>query len=212
MIESMLFIGLTGGIASGKSTIARRMKELGALTLDADELARLVVQPGWPALDKIAEAFGQDVLHSDGSLDRQALGSVVFHDPEKLQTLNDIVHPAIGIHVADVIQQMRDEQPDGILVYDIPLLVEHPNPYEWDLVIVAEAPEEQRIERMVSLRAMTVEEASARINNQATDAARREVADVVIDTSGSLDYTIEQTDELWARLKRGDDLRRSASD
>lgn len=198
----MYFIGLTGGIASGKSTIAQRLAELGAVTLDADELARLVVEPGTPGLKRIREVFGDEVLTNEGSLDRAALGAVVFQNPEKLAALNGIVHPAIGKYVEGVMRELQANDPDAVLVYDIPLLIESGHSYEWDLVVVADAPEAMRIERMVRLRGMTEDEARARVANQASDAERRAVADVLIDTSGTLEETIAQTDELWETVRR----------
>ena len=198
--DYMKFLGLTGGIASGKSTISRRLRELGAVTLDADELARIVVSPGWPALERIVQRFGDDVIAADGSLDRAALAKVVFTDPEQLQHLNDIVHPAIRDHVDGVIRDIRSGHEGGVLVYEIPLLAESEHDYTFDLIVVAEAPDDIRIERMTSLRGMSEQEARARLANQATNEERREIADVVIDTSGSIEHTIEQTDTLWNQL------------
>lgn len=198
----MYLIALTGGIASGKSTISRRFEELGAVTLDADQLARLVVSPGWPALEEIGRVFGEDVMNPDGTLNRAALGAVVFGNEELLQQLNSIVHPAIRDHVASEIQNLTTNNPDGVLVYEIPLLVESKNKdvEKWDLIVVAESPEEERIRRMVELRGMTKDEARARLSHQATNEDRREIADVIIDTSGTLEQTLEQTDALWQRI------------
>lgn len=210
--REMFFIGLTGGIASGKSTITRRLAELGAVTLDADQLARVVVEPGTPGLQLVREAFGDGVIAADGSLDRAALGALVFRDPEQLAVLNGIVHPAIQQHVAGVISELEAENPDGVLVYDIPLLVESDHDYVWDLVVVADAPDEARIERMVELRGMTEDEARARIANQATNEARRAVADVVIDTSGTVEETIAQTDAFWHKLVADRGLRAGNSE
>ncbi len=206
----MYLIGLTGGIASGKSTISKRFKELGAMTLDADELARLVVSPGWPALDEITRVFGEGVINSDGTLDRATLGQIVFTDATLLHTLNSIVHPAIRDHVSQVIKDLKTQNPDGVLVYEIPLLVESTDEYAWDLVVVAESPDDERIRRMIELRGMTEADARARLQNQASNEQRRTIADVIIDTSGTLAETLAQTDALWQRIRAGEELRATA--
>lgn len=198
----MLFVALTGGIASGKSTISQRLQELGAVTVDADELARLVVSPGWPALTEIERTFGAGVIDTDGSLDRPALAKEVFGHPEKLQQLNGIVHPAIREYVDDLIAKIAREHPEGVLVYEIPLLVESEHDYQFDLVLVAEAPEDMRISRMIEHRGMTEEEAKARLSHQATNEERRAIADILIDTSGTFEETITQTDAAWKRIQQ----------
>lgn len=198
----MLFVALTGGIAAGKSTISQRLQELGAVTIDADELARLVVSPGWPALTKIHEAFGSGVIGADGALDRTALAKEVFGHPEKLQQLNGIVHPAIRDYVDELIGKIAREHPDGVLVYEIPLLVESEHDYEFDVVLVAEAPDELRITRMREHRGMTEEDAKARLSHQASNEERRAIADMIIDTSGTLDETLAQTDAAWKCIQQ----------
>lgn len=197
----MFLIGLTGGIASGKSTIARRLAEHGAVHLDADQIARDAVAAGTPALAQIAETFGPGVIAPDGSLDRPALGAIVFADAEALARLNAIVHPAVLKLTADTLEQLRAELPErGVVVYDVPLLVEAKVKHPWDLVVVAHAPAEVRRERIITLRGQSPEEADRRIAAQATDAERLAVADVVIDTAGALADTIAQTDALWERV------------
>jgi len=193
-------IGLTGGIASGKSTIARRLAERGAVVVDADLIAREVVEPGRPALAAIAERFGSGVLHPDGSLDRPALGAIVFTDEDARLALNAITHPAVLRASTARFDEAAAADPDAIVVYDVPLLVESANEYPFDLVVVAHASAETRVQRLVALRGMDPAEAERRIRSQATDDERLAVADVVIDTDGDLGDTIAQTDALWDRL------------
>ena len=199
----MTLIGLTGGIAAGKSTIGRRLEARGAVRIDADELARDAVAVGSPGLAAVVAHFGAGILRADGSLDRAALGAIVFEDAEELDALNRIVHPEVRRLFAERLAAARAEDPDAVVVYELPLLVEAAGDEEWDLIVVADAPERVRIGRMVELRGMTEAEARSRVANQVSDAARREVANVVIDTSGSEAETIAQTDELWSRIARG---------
>lgn len=197
----MQLIGLTGGIASGKSTIASRLAELGAVVVDADRIAREVVEPGTPALAEIVRVFGDDVIAEDGTLDRPALGAIVFGDPEALQRLNGITHPAVLRESTARFRAAAAADPDAIVVYDVPLLVESANEYPFDLVVVAHASAETRARRLVELRGMPEAEALRRIRSQASDEERLAAADVVIDTDGSIEHTIEQVDALWERLR-----------
>jgi dephospho-CoA kinase len=190
----MVRIGLTGGIGAGKSTVATRLRELGATIIDADRVAREVVEPGTDGLAAVIEAFGPQVLLPDGQLDRPALGRVVFSDPEKLAQLNAIVHPLIGERTQALIDAAP---PDAVLVHDIPLLVENQLSSGFDLVIVVDAPEPERIRRLVADRGMTEDEAVSRIRAQAGDAERRKVADVWIDNSGTPADTRSQVDDCW---------------
>ena len=197
----MKLVALSGGIASGKSTIARRLAEHGAVHVDADQLAREAVAAGSPGLAAIASRFGSAVIAADGTLDRAALGSVVFDDAEALEALNAIVHPEVRRIGQQRIAAAKAADPDAVVVYDVPLLVEANVSMPWDLVVIAEAPAEIRKRRMIELRGMSAEDAERRIANQASDAERRAVADVIIDTGGSEAYTIEQVDALWERLR-----------
>lgn len=199
----MTVIALTGGIASGKSTIGRRLAELGAVRIDADELAREAVAPGSPGLTRVVQRFGSDMIGANGELDRAALGAVVFSDPAALAELNAIVHPEVRRIAADRIAAAEAANPDAVVVYEIPLLVETGSARDgdWDLVLVADAPAEQRIARMVELRGMSAAEARARIAHQASDSERLAVADAVIDTSRSEAETLAQVDALWAELR-----------
>ncbi|WP_431247552.1 dephospho-CoA kinase [Leifsonia xyli] len=197
----MQLIGLTGGIASGKSTIASRLASHGAVIVDADRIAREVVEPGTPALAEIARRFGQGVIAADGSLDRPALGAIVFGDQDALRDLNGITHPAVLAASTARFEAAAAADPDAIVVYDVPLLVESANEYPFDLVVVAHADAATRIHRLVTLRGMDAAEAERRIRSQASDEERLAVADVVIDTDGTLQRTREQVDALWERLQ-----------
>ena len=196
----MPLIALTGGIASGKSTIAARLAEHGAVIIDADRIVRDVQQPGSPVLDAIASAFGEDVIAANGSLDRAALGARVFGDDTALQRLNAIVHPAVRAESQRRFDSALAADPAAVIVYDVPLLVEARVDDPWDLIVVADAPAELRVRRMVQLRGMTEEDARRRIGAQVSDDARRAIADVVIDTSGTAERTLEQVDALWESL------------
>ena len=198
----MLLIGLTGGIASGKSVVAARLKELGAVHVDADVLAREVVEPGTAGLAAIAGTFGPSVIAEDGSLNRPALGAIIFSDPAKRLALNEITHPAVWALAKQRFVDASAHDPAAIVVYDVPLLVEAAadRPMKFDLVVVVNASTATRLERLVSLRGLTREEASHRVNSQASDAERLAIADVVIDTNGTLDETYAQVDMLWAKL------------
>lgn len=195
----MLLIGLTGGIASGKSVVAKRLTELGSVHVDADALAREVVEPGTPGLAAIEREFGASVIAADGSLDRAALGAIVFSDPEKRLALNAITHPAVWRRAKEL---FAEAAPDDVVVYDVPLLVEASGerPMKFDVIVVVNASTATRLSRMVDLRGMTREEAQHRLNSQATDTERLAIADVVIDANGTLDETLAQVDRLWAKL------------
>ncbi|GAA2460279.1 dephospho-CoA kinase [Agromyces soli] len=196
----MYLIGLTGGIASGKSTVARRLYEHGAVHLDADQLARKVVEPGTPALAAIAETFGPEVLRTDGSLDRERLGGIVFGDDAARAKLNAIVHPAVRELSGRLIAKAEAENPDAVVVYDVPLLVEANVDHPFDLVVVTDAPKRTQVKRLVEQRGLDPLQAEARVDAQIDREARLKVADVVIDTDGSLGHTMSQADALWSRV------------
>ena len=196
----MQLIGLTGGIASGKSAVAARLAEHGAIIVDADQVAREIVEPGTPALARITEEFGTGVIASDGSLDRAALGSLIFASPEKRAVLNAITHPAVAVRSHELFAAAAAADPDAIVVYDVPLLVDTGRTDEFDLIVVVNASTETRLHRMVELRGMTRDEAMHRINSQATNTERLAIADVVIDSNGTLEQTLAQADALWEKL------------
>ncbi|MCU1437773.1 MAG: dephospho-CoA kinase [Naasia sp.] len=197
----MPLIGLTGGIASGKSTVARRLAELGAAVVDADVLSRDAVAPGSPGLRAVYREFGDGVLTADGSLDRPALGAIVFADGDARERLNAIVHPEVSrlSHAAFAAAIAAD--PDAVVVYDVPLLVEAGRADEFDSVVVVHAPAEERIRRMVQLRGMAAEEAERRVRAQASDQERLAIADHVIDASRTLEDTLAAVDSLWGTLR-----------
>jgi dephospho-CoA kinase len=196
----MLLVGLTGGIASGKSVVAARFAEHGAVVVDADAIAREVVEPGTPALARIAAEFGPGVIAADGSLDRAALGAIVFGDAAKLAILNGITHPAVLELSQRRFAEAGAADPDAVVIYDVPLLSEVRGKAEFDVVVVVSAPEETRIERMVSLRGMSRDEAERRIRSQVSDEERRALADHIIESGGTLDETLAQADDVWTLL------------
>jgi dephospho-CoA kinase len=197
----MRLIGLTGGIGAGKSTIAARLASHGAQVVDADQMARLAVATGTPALGAIVARFGTGVLLESGELNRPALGAIVFSDEQARLDLESIVHPAVHAMTRSAFDSIQAEFPDAIVVYDIPLLVEAKNRYPFDLVVVAHAPAAVRIQRLVDLRGMPLDQAQSRVASQASDDERLAVADVVIDTSGTIEHTNEQVDALWDSLQ-----------
>jgi dephospho-CoA kinase len=191
----MLRVGLTGGIGAGKSTVAGRLAEHGAVLIDADRIAREVVAPGTEGLTEVVDAFGADMLAEDGSLDRPALAAVVFADDAARAKLNSIVHPRIGTRTAELLRAAPD---DAVVVHDVPLLVENGLAPNYHLVIVVDAPVEQRVRRLVRDRGMSERDVRARIASQADEAARRAAADVWLDNGGTPDQVLADVDALWA--------------
>jgi dephospho-CoA kinase len=198
----MKLVALTGGIASGKSTVCTRLAELGAVVVDADVLAREVVEPGTAGLAAIEQAFGASVISADGALNRAALGDIVFADADRREQLNAITHPAIWARARELFAAAAAANPDAVVVYDVPLLAEAKGERHksFDLVVVVDADIRTRVDRMVELRGMSRAEAEGRLRAQASDADRLKLADVVIDANGSLEHTLEQTDALWQEL------------
>jgi dephospho-CoA kinase len=192
-------VGLTGGIGSGKSVVARRLAELGALVIDADALAREVVAPGTDGLTEVVAAFGPGVLAPDGTLDRSAVASLVFGDDEKRRRLEAIIHPRVRERSTRMI---ATAPPDAVVVNDVPLLVESGMASHFDLVIVVLASEEVRRNRLVEHRGMTEEAVQARFAAQATDEQRRAVADVEIVNEGTLDELVATVDAAWEQAIR----------
>lgn len=196
----MPLLALTGGIASGKSTIAAALAHHGAVVIDADAIVREVQAPASVVLEAIAEEFGAEVLRADGTLDRAALGAKVFGHPERLAALNALVHPAVRSESQRRFDAAFAADRDAVVVYDVPLLAEARSGDAWDLVIVAHAPVEERVRRLVEIRGFSDADARARIGSQASDEERLALADVVIDTGTTLDATRRQVDELWERV------------
>lgn len=191
-------IGLTGGIGSGKSTVAAMLEARGAVIIDADAIARELVEPGQPALDALVREFGTTILQLDGSLSRASLASLAFRDPEATDRLNAIMHPLI----AEESRRRMDAAPvDAVIVYDMPLLVETGQQSLVDAVVVVDVPEEVQVERAVGLRGLEEQDVRRRIGLQSTRENRRAVADIVIDNSGSRDETEAQVERLWRSLQ-----------
>ncbi|MGJ5723631.1 dephospho-CoA kinase [Brevibacterium sp. H602] len=182
----MLRIGLTGGIGAGKSTVSAMLVEHGAVLVDADRIAREVVEPGQPLLEKLAEAFGPQVLHSDGSLNRPALASAAFVDSDRTARLNGLMHPAIRDRTAEHFASHADAE---IVVHDVPLLVENDMTPAYHLNLLVDVPAEVRLQRLMDSRGMDRDDAAARISRQADDDTRRAACDVIIDNSGPVEET-----------------------
>ena len=192
---------LTGGIAAGKSTVAARLAELGAHIISADELARFVQRKGSATLEAIVNRFGDTVLTADGELNRAELGRIIFGNPKDRTDLEAIVHPAIQAEYSARVSAFLSSHPSGVVIYDIPLLIESGRAAEFDGNIVLSCPAEVRKQRLMTLRGMTSQEADSRIAAQATEAERIAVADWLIDTSGSIADTIAGTDTVWHKLQ-----------
>lgn len=194
----MIIVGLTGGIGSGKSTVSRALARKGACIIDADQIAREVVEPGSSVLLELAQAFGEDVI-VDGVLDRSLLASRAFVDEEHTQLLNGITHPEIRRRIGERLVQAREDG-NRVAVLDHPLLLEQGLAAEVDLVVVVDAPAEIRVQRLVAFRGIEEQDARNRIARQMSDAARLEKADVVIDNSRPLSELEPHIEELWERL------------
>ncbi|AIA02966.1 dephospho-CoA kinase [Streptomyces noursei] len=194
----MVKVGLTGGIGAGKSAVSRLLASYGAVIVDADKIAREVVEPGTPGLAAVVAEFGADVLTSDGTLDRPKLGALVFSDPEKLRALNAIVHPLVGARSAEL---EASAGTDAVVVHDVPLLTENGLAPLYDLVVVVDATPETQVDRLVRLRGMTPDEAAQRMAAQASRKERLAVADLVIDNDGPLEALEPQVREVWERLR-----------
>ena len=199
----MLLVGLTGGIASGKSTVAQMLVARGAVLIDADEIARAVVEPGTPAWSKIVEHFGPDVLFADKRVDRARLGEIVFNDRAKLALLNEITHPEVMRRIADRLEELKES--DHIVVVDVPLLAEVGATSMFDLVVVVTASEDAQVERMRRTRGMDENAARARIAAQLSSTEKSAIADVLIDNDGTPDELATEVERLWELLqaKRG---------
>jgi dephospho-CoA kinase len=189
-------IGLTGGIGSGKSTVAGLLVERGAVVVDADLIARQVVEPGSPVLESLVERFGADILGAGGRLDRARLAEKAFVDEESKLALEAITHPAIG---EEFLRQVADAPEGAVVVHDVPLLVESKHPSQYAAVIVVEAPRELRLARLAA-RGIAVDDAERRMAQQASDEARRAIATWVIDNSGDLDALRTRIEQLWPEL------------
>jgi dephospho-CoA kinase len=194
----MLMVGLTGGIGAGKSTVAGMLAARGAVVVDADAIAREIVEPGTPTLAKLVERFGPEILRPDGSLDRPALAAIAFVDDETRKELEAITHPAIG---AEFLRRVAEAPGDAVVVHDVPLLVESKRGFEYGAVIVVEAPIETRLDRLEA-RGVRRDDARRRIGLQASDEDRRKVATWVVDNAGDPGHLEKQVNEIWSELER----------
>ena len=194
----MLLIGLTGGIGSGKSTVARLLERRGAVVIDADQLAREAVAKGTPGFDRVVAAFGATVLTPDGDLDRSALAARIFSDPAEKAALEAIVHPEVARRFGEMVESVRTS--DRVVVYVTPLLVELGLAPAFDVVVVVTASTHLRISRVASDRGLSPDDVRERMAAQATDEQRMEVADVLVDNDGSLADLEPQVDRLWGDL------------
>ena len=202
----MFLVGLTGGIAAGKSTVAQHLTSLGALEIDADKLAREVVEPGTPALAQIAAEFGASVLNEDGSLNRKALGEIVFSDPAKRLKLEAITHPAVKALSA---QRVADNSEFEVVVYNVPLLVEAKVDLPFDFVITVEAPEKEQIKRLIENRGMTTEAAKSIIAAQASPAQRANASDLIISSNQPLVLMLKDVDAAYRQILQLAEAKRS---
>ncbi len=200
----MRLVGLTGGIGSGKSTVARMLAERGAVVIDADAIAREVVEPGTDGFDEVVERFGDDVLAGDGSLDRDAVAAIVFDDDDARADLNAIVHPRVGEEIGRRLAALNADGHVALAVVDVPLLVESGAAAGYDAVIVVTAPQELRVERLVRDRGMDPDDVRARIAAQASDEERRAVATHVIENDGDLAALEARVEEVHRELTAGE--------
>ena len=195
----MLKVGLTGGIGAGKSEVSQRLGSYGALVIDADQIARDVVEPGTPGLVQVVGLFGTGVLAPDGTLDRQRVGEIVFGDDELRAKLNSIIHPLVGARIREL-EQGADA--DAILIEDVPLIAENDLAGFYDLVVVVDVPPRLQEERLIRDRGMTPDQVAARMAAQASREQRLAIAGIVVDNSGSLAELDREVGELWAELAR----------
>lgn len=198
----MIIAGLTGGIASGKSTVAGFLREAGARIIDADLIAREVVRPGAPAFDEIVSLFGKTILQPDGAIDRKRLGAIIFNDPRRKTQLDAIVHPSVLARLADMVERIATQTPDAIVILDIPLLLEVGMDKDLAVVIVVYVPECLQLERLMQRDGIDRQAAMARIRSQMPIAEKRRRATMVIDNSGTLDDSRRQTLAVLNRLKQ----------
>ena len=196
----MFIIGLTGGIASGKSVVAKMLKEKGAHLIDADKLAREVVEPGQPAWQSIVDWLGNSVLTSDRTIDRAKLAGLVFNDRRKLEKLNSIVHPRVGSRFVAIAEEINKSEPGAVLVYDVPLLIEAGLQEMVDHVLLVYVPREVQIERLRERDGLGRAEAELRLEAQMPLEEKRKYADTIIDNSGSLAETARQVDQFWQTI------------
>lgn len=194
----MFLIGLTGGIAAGKTTVAAHWVSLGGVEIDADKLAREVVQPGTKGLDQIRQVFGESVFSSDSALDRQKLGEIIFNDPEKRLALEGIIHPLVRQRASELLSELPE---DSMVIYTVPLLVEANVSLPFDVIVSVEAPEADRVNRLVSSRGMSIDQAMARIKSQASAIERAAAADYILNSNQPLPALLADATALWNKFQ-----------
>jgi dephospho-CoA kinase len=194
----MFLIGLTGGIAAGKTTVAAHWVSLGGIEIDADKLAREVVQPGTKGLDQIRQVFGEYVFSSDGALNRQKLGEIIFNDPAKRLELEGIVHPLVRQRASELLAELPD---DSMVIYTVPLLVEVNVSLPFDVIVSVEAPEAHRVKRLASSRGMSTDQAMARIKSQASAIERAAAADYILNSNQPLPALLADATALWNKFQ-----------
>lgn len=190
-------IGLTGGIAAGKSTVSEMLVKRGAVLIDADVIAREIMEPGHPVLQSVVDRFGRGVLREDGALDRKKLGAIVFSNPAERKALEAITHPAIRSQMRDTMNQLEAENPNRLVIADIPLLYESGLESLYGEIMVVYVPREVQLERLVQRDGLALSEAEARLNAQMDIELKKQKADIVIDNSKDLDDTERQIDDFW---------------
>ena len=194
----MFLIGLTGGIAAGKTTVAAHWVSLGGIEIDADKLAREVVEPGTRGLEQIKQVFGSSVLNADGSLDRQKLGELAFNDPDKRLALEGIIHPLVRQRASELLAELPE---NTMVIYTVPLLVEANVSLPFDVIVSVEAPEADRVSRLVSSRGMSTDQALARIKSQASAIERAAAADYILNSNQPLPSLLADASALWNKFQ-----------
>lgn len=195
-----MIVGLTGGVAAGKSLVSRELQRLGASVIDADVIAREVVEPGSPVLKEIAREFGPEAIKDDGTLDRAYVGGIVFSDQARLKRLNEITHPTIRRRIRDEVERVRREDPDGLVILDVALLIENGLDAEVDRVVVVYADRETQVKRLVKRNGLGVERARHMVDAQMPMSEKAARADYVIDNTGTREETLDRTRALWREL------------
>jgi dephospho-CoA kinase len=195
----MYLIGLTGGIAAGKSTVAECWHKLGAIHIDADQIAREVVAKGTEGLEELSKIFGSQILDGEGNLNREKLGAIIFSNATERAKLEAVVHPRVKAKTLALLDSMPS---DAVVVYNVPLLVEAKVDYPFDKVVTVEAPREKQVERLVKNRSLTPEQAIARIDSQASPALRANAADVILNSNQELSLLLKDAELLWNQIKR----------
>ena len=194
----MFLIGLTGGIAAGKTTVAAHWVSLGGIEIDADKLAREVVEPGTKGLKQIREVFGESVFNLEGSLDRQKLGEIIFSDAKKRAALEEIIHPLVRQRASELLAELPQ---NSMVIYTVPLLVEANVSLPFDVIVSVEAPEADRVKRLVSTRGMSPEQALARIKSQASAIERAAAADYILNSNQPLPALLADASALWSKFQ-----------